>query len=77
MEPLLWSWIVRYHFKLSETSIRVSENSNNPCNGVVLDEPIHVGFSSQLCRVAQERAEQCSKLNSMEGLEIEISIHEK
>ena len=37
----------------------------------------YIGFSSQLCRVAQERAEQCSKLNSMEGLEIEISIHEK
>ena len=76
MEPLLWSWIVRYHFKLSETSIRVSENSNYPCNGV-FDESVYIGFSSQLCRVAQERAEQCSKLNSMEGLEIEISIHEK
>ena len=37
----------------------------------------YIGFSSQLCRVAQERAEQCSKLNSMEGLEIEISIQEK
>ena len=42
-----------------------------------MDESINVGFSSQLCRVAQERAEQCSKLNSMEGLEIEISIDEK